>query len=108
MLLLIYPDLHNAIYPLVEVRVDDDGRNWTVPSCDIGGRTGERRVIGFYLVGPAGRALFRYYREAAKVHNETNNLLQRAVPETDIKHLPLILERTHDMIKCAEVLVIRE
>jgi hypothetical protein len=46
MLLRIYPDFNNGIYPWAEVRLDADEKNWTVADCDIGGRAGDRRVLG--------------------------------------------------------------
>jgi hypothetical protein len=108
MLLRIYPDFNNGIYLWAEVRLDADGKNWTVADCDIGGRVGDRRVLGVYLVGPSGKALFQYFREAAEVHNATNANLLKASPGAEIRHLPLIFERTPDMVKCAEVIVTRK
>jgi hypothetical protein len=107
MLLRFYPDAGNAFYPWADVRLDPDNKGWTVVDCDIGSKTGDRRILAIYLVGASGKALISYYREASRVHNATNEKL-RKVSDEKIELLPLIPEKTGDMIKCAEVLVVRE
>jgi hypothetical protein len=89
------------------VRLNPDNKRWTVVDCDIGGRKGDRRILAVYLVGESGKALIRYFRDASRVHNATNEKL-RKFPDEKIETLPLIVEKTRDMIKCAEVLVVRE
>jgi hypothetical protein len=100
MILRIYPD--NGFIPLMEVQFGNDGKSWTANGCDIGGKSGERRRLGAYLVGPSGKALFRYFREASAVHNKTKVSLEKLSSER-AEFLPLIYERTNDMVKCAEV-----
>jgi hypothetical protein len=101
MVLRIYPDTkRRAIHPLREVDYADDGKSWNAKGCDIGGAPGENRALGIYLVGEAGQALIDYYDEAAKVHKRSK--------KPDSENLPLIVERTPDMIKCKEVPLVRE
>jgi len=58
-------------------------------------------VLGVYLVGKSGQALIDYYYKAA--------IVQQATRRSDAKEtLPLIEERTEDMIKCKEVALLRK
>ena len=101
MVLRIYPDTkHRAIHPLREVEYGNDGKSWNAKGCDIGGKPGDNRVLGIYLVGQSGLALFDYYDEAAKVHIATKR--PNSAP------LPPITVRTPDMIKCEEVALVRK
>jgi hypothetical protein len=77
MLLRVYPDAGHAVYPWAEVRLNPDNKRWTVVDCDIGGRKGDRRILAVYLVGESGKALIRYFREASRVHNATNEKLRK-------------------------------
>jgi hypothetical protein len=101
MVLRIYPDTkRRSVHPLREVEYGDDGKSWNAKGCDIGGRPGENRALGIYLVGPSGQALFDYYDEAARAHETTKN--------PGAKNLPLIAVRTPDMIMCKEVPLVRK
>ena len=100
MVLRIYPNSRNGIHPLKEVKFTDD-KTWHADDCDMGGKTDDRRTVGAYLVGPSGQALFRYYSEAANQHYELRNV-------KNFKYLPLIYERTLDMVKGDEVGVRRK
>jgi hypothetical protein len=100
----IYPERQNAMYPLVEARLLDDNK-WIAESCDPGGVSGSRRRLGVYMVGPSGRALLRYFKDARSAHNRA----RRLVPEEkkdDADIFPLITECTQDMIMCADVFVV--
>jgi hypothetical protein len=100
MVLRIYPNARYGIHPLKEVTFTGN-KAWHADDCDVGGKTNDPRTIGAYLVGPSGQALFRYYSEAANQHYELRHA-------KDFKFLPLIYERTPDMVKCAEVGVRRK
>ena len=100
MILRIYPD--DGFIPLKEVDVDDDGVSWKASGCDIGGKSGDPRSLAAYLVGPSGKALFRYFREAAAVHNKMKVSFEKLSTE-GAEFLPLIYEKTTDMVECAKV-----
>jgi hypothetical protein len=106
MIFRIYPQLDNAIYPLYEVTLNDDGKSWYALNCHIGGSTGHQRILGAYLVGPSGQALIKYFKEAESRHGEALAQAKASLPAT-LVYLPLITRRTKDMIKGAEVRVTR-
>jgi hypothetical protein len=105
MILRIYPEFGNGFIPLKDAVLDPDKKGWTAFSCDIGGKRKDKRAFGVYLVGPSGQALFRYFREATTEHNITKERLETH-PGEKANYLPLIQEKTRDMIKCAEVPVV--
>jgi hypothetical protein len=94
MIFRIYPDLGRAIYLLREVDYLEDGK-WIAKGCDIGGKTGNNRSLGVYLVGKSGQALFKYSKRATDVQKETGK-------PPGANNLAFIYEdeRTEDMIMC--------
>ena len=106
MILRIHPDSQGGFVPLKEVKFIDKKR-WVAEQCDIGGKTGDARALGVYLVGKSGQALFGYFRDAADVHNPMKIELE-AFSKREQKFLPLIKEKTTDMIEGAEVAVKRK
>jgi hypothetical protein len=81
-----------------------------VPDCDIGGTTGDRRIIGAFLINPAGQVLIEYFRAAARRHNQWMDKLQVARNEPD-RYLPNIerdaIEKV-EMIECDRVDLVRK
>ena len=107
MVLRIYPKEGNAIYPLKpEVRIKNDGKTWVAYSCVVGGPrvSADQLKIGIYLVGPSGKALINYFRDAERTYKSNIKLLKPGAEE-DFQSLPHIRERTNDMIMCDEVFV---
>jgi hypothetical protein len=107
MVLRIYPKDGNAFYPLKpEVRIEEGGKTWIANSCVVGGPTvsADQLKIGIYLVGPSGRALINYFRDAERTHNENKKLLKPGTQEK-FRPLPHIRDRTNDMLECHEVFV---
>lgn len=102
-----YSGRYLTIYPMSEAGFSEDGKSWTAPACNIGGSTGDSRTIGIYLVGPSGRALIRYFKDAEAVHGRALAQVWQSVSE-EARTLPLITDLTADMVKCAEVLVKRK
>jgi hypothetical protein len=86
----------------VEIRKDG---TWQALDFDIGGQKGERREIAAYLVGPGGRALLDYYKEAASIHGVARRQLVDMGKAAAF--LPLIIATTPDMLKCDSVHVVR-
>jgi hypothetical protein len=83
-LVRIYRD--NRYYPLVEIKMKP-GETVYRREVEIGGKIGEPREIGAFVVGPAGQALFDYQREAAQRHNKL--VVDFNVPETrEGRYLP--------------------
>jgi hypothetical protein len=110
MVLRIYPKEGNAFYPLKpEVRFTDGGKEWIADGCVVGGPrvSADQLKIGVYLVGPSGRALINYFRDAERTHKGNIKLL-RPGAEENFQPLPHIRERTNDMIMCDEVFVYRK
>ncbi len=89
-----------------DVRILDDN-TWIANACDIGGESGHPRKLAIYMVGPAGRALIRYFKEAESSHNSVRSLLKPG-KEKEFQFLPLIKEKTPDTIMCAEVFIYRK
>jgi hypothetical protein len=98
MIFRIYPE--GDFVPLTEARLEPDGKGWNAPGCDIGGKTGNTRIIGAYLVGKSGQALIQYYKAATDFH--------RQVKTNPNEFLPRISVKTEDMIRGDEVLVFRK
>jgi hypothetical protein len=94
MIFRIYPN--RSFVPMHEVHFETD-QSWSFNGCNLGGKTGQTRTIGAYLVGKSGQALIRYYEEATEFH--------RSVKTNPEEFLPRITSMTEDMIRCDEVIV---
>ena len=90
--------------PVRKATIDIENNAWVAHSCSVGGKPGETRDLGAYLVGPSGAALINYYRSAADLHKQTMEQL-RASSGNQADYLPAISARTLDMIECARVSV---
>ena len=84
-----------------------DQETWQAEQCYIGGKAGDKRYIGVYLVGPGGTALLDYYTKASREHKKLMKQLQDLTDE-EAKYLPLIEKYTPDMVECARVGVTRK
>jgi hypothetical protein len=96
----IYPD-SNRLVPMGVADVNYKTGAWRAIGCNIGGRPGNARIIGAYLVGPSGRVLFDYYNQVEPLVRMLRNDAQKP----DVRLPPLT--RTADMIECDRVGVIR-
>jgi len=82
-----------------------EGR-WEAYRCHAGGRSGEKRFIAAFLVGPSGSALIEYHDEAAQVHRKTMDQLRKASEgKEEGDFLPAIYKQTADMDECDRKLV---
>jgi hypothetical protein len=97
----IYPG-HDSFLPLRKVNIEDGDQTWIAPQCDVGGKSGEDRALGAYLVGPATQEFFKYFKDAARVHNRWMDNLKVPKEAAD-RYLPNIERMTKDMIKCDRV-----
>jgi len=102
----IYPGPDSYI-PIADARVHVETGKWEAERCDIGGKAGDKRSIGVYLVGPNGTALLHYYEIARRVHRSTMDELRKATGDEG-SYLPPIEKRTPDMIECHRVSVLRK
>lgn len=102
----LYPGKEHFV-PLSQATLDLANQTWEALSCDIKGKSGERRQLGAYLVGPAGKILIECWREASQVHNEVSEELTKATGAPRV-WLPPIPRITPDIIECARVSVTRE
>ena len=103
--LRVYPGSENYI-PIGEGRIDIKSGTWMAEQCNIGGKTGDKRWIAAYIVGPGGAALLSYYEKAARVHKSVMNQLRSATGKEG-EYLPLMDKRTPDMLECDRVSVTR-
>jgi hypothetical protein len=91
--------------PLRNVILSSGQEEWSVPDFNVGGRSGEHRIITAALVGPAGQVLFSYFSSAARRHNTWMDRLKVDGDERD-RYLPN-LERQMmakvDIIECDRV-----
>ncbi len=90
-------------------RIAIDQGTWEAKQCNIGGKAkpGDERFIGAFLVGPGGAVLLDYHTQAAREHKAQINQLRDSTDKKDY-YLPLLEERTPDMVECDRVLVRRE
>jgi len=96
----IYPTSPESYIPIADARMLEGGK-WRAERCDIGGRRGDERSIGVYLVGPNGAALIDYYTLARRLRRSTDEVLKAIGKEGS--YLPPIEKRTLDMIECGRV-----
>jgi hypothetical protein len=93
-MLRIYPG-SNGFIPMGVAEVDYKARIWRATGCDIGGRPGNSRIIGAYLVGPSGRVLFDYYHQA----NDLVRMLKKDAGKDDVNLPPLDANRGYDRVR---------
>lgn len=98
-ILRMYPE--GGFIPMSRAEPDYNSGTWRANGCNIGGVSGNARIIGAYIVGPSGRTLFEYYSQANSVLK-----IARSLAKKDDLYLPP-LKPTQDMVECARVGVIR-
>ncbi|OLD24311.1 MAG: hypothetical protein AUJ04_09315 [Acidobacteria bacterium 13_1_40CM_3_55_6] len=76
---------------------------WTADHCNAGGKSGDRRSIAAFIVGPSGAALIEYHDEAVRVHRKTMRELEQLTKKDRDDWLPAILVDTPDMVECHRV-----
>jgi hypothetical protein len=101
----IYPN--DDFVPLRKAKIDIRTRIWRALSCDIGGKSGDKREFAAYIVGPSGAAFIEYYFAASRAHKQVRDQLVRLTPNEDIPWPPVIRNGTTDMVDCARVSVQR-
>ena len=82
------------------------GQEWEAMDVDLGGEPGDQRGIEAWVVGPNGDALLKLWTESARVHNQVNHELKKSSGSFG-KWLPYIHQPTHDMTRCAKIVVMR-
>jgi hypothetical protein len=97
--------------PVQRVALMQGQTEWSCAGFRVGGSSsGDVRIIGAFLVGPVGQAMFAYVLNAAGHHNEWMDKL--GIPPNDPKrNLPEVQNAAIgllDMIECDRVRVIRD
>lgn len=101
----IYPG-SDRMTPIGIANIDLEKGTWEAQHCHAGGKSGDKRAIAVFLVGPSGAALIDYHNEAAQVHKKTLQQLRDKGLEGDF--LPAIGSRTLDMFECHRVPIKRK
>jgi hypothetical protein len=84
-------------YPYRKVELQEGATDWK-EEMEIGGRPGERRGVGVFVVGPPGLALIRYLRESTKRHDGWMDKLE--VPkDANERYLPALTRELMDAVK---------
>jgi hypothetical protein len=96
----IYPGSDRMI-PIGKAIVDISMKTWVADHCHAGGRTGERRFIGVFLVGSAGAALIDYYNDANRVHRKMIDQLRATGAE--VEYLPTLSVNLPNSFECHRV-----
>lgn len=102
----IYPGSDNFTPVGSKARIEIEKGTWEADHCHVGGKTGDRRALAAFIVGPSGAALIEYHNEAMRVHRKTLDQL-RAAGGGDGDFLPSIELRTEDMAECHRIAVWR-
>jgi hypothetical protein len=100
-ILRIIPGRGGGFIPAGRAVPDYKSGTWRASGVDIGGRPGDSRIIGAYLVGPSGRIQFAYFDSA----NDVLKIARSLAKKEDI-YLPPLMP-TADMVECAQVGVFR-
>ncbi len=101
----VYPGTENFV-PLGKARIDLGKKSWVADRCTLGGKTGDKRALAAYIVGPSGEVLINFHNSAASVHRVTMEELRKATGAT-AEFLPTIAGRTADMFECDRVSLVR-
>jgi hypothetical protein len=81
----IYPG-NDTFMPIGRARMKE-GNKWSAEGCDLGGQSGDTRIIGAYVVGPIGKLFLSNYRDCQNTHWST---LKQFGLEKEGPHLPLL------------------
>ena len=96
-LIRIYPT--GRFWPVQRIFVSERQTRWEGRGYWVGGRSGQERGIGAFLVGPGGQKMFDYLLEAAEHHNSWMDKAKIA-PNTEGRNLPPI---PHDAMWALDV-----
>jgi len=99
----VYPNARFT--PLRQARIDPKRRKWDALSCDPGGKTGDKRELAVYMVGPGGKVLIDYYSRASQVFYQVRERLIKISSSEDVAWLPAMEIGTPDMVECDRILV---
>ena len=99
----IYPG-SERMTPIGKATVDASAGAWVADHCHAGGKTGDKRSIGVFLIGAAGTALIEYHNDAARVHRKTMEQL-RVATGSEGDFLPALPANVPDMFECHRVAV---
>lgn len=94
----LYDD--GRIYPLRECTINESEKSWDASNCDIGGKQREERSFSVNIVGPDGKALISYVREAGQKFRPVRDDLVKLSGNSNVPYLPSVLERTRDIVQC--------
>ncbi len=76
---------------------------WIADNCNVGGKSGDRRSIAAFIVGPSGAALIEYHYDAGRVHRKTVLELEQLTQKQRDDWLPALPVDTPDMVECHRV-----
>ena len=98
----IYPG-SAKMSPIGKARIVLSDGEWTAELCNVGGKSGDKRSIAAFIVGPSGAALIEYHDDAARIHRKTMRELEQLTKKQRDDWLPAIPFDTPDMIECHRV-----
>ena len=98
----IYPG-SARMTPIGKVTIVLSAGEWSADHCNAGGKSGDRRSIAAFIVGPSGAALIEYHDNAARVHRKTMLELEQLTKKQGDNWLPAIPVDTPDMVECHRV-----
>ena len=79
-------------------------KKWVADNCSAGGRSGEKRSIAAFIVGPSGASLIDYHIDAARIHRKTMDQLRQATGDEG-EYLPAIRTDAPDMFESDRVAI---
>ena len=97
----IYPG-SERMTPIGRATLDMNAGTWLADNCHAGGKSGEKRSIAAFIVGPAGTSLIEYHNDAARTHRKTMDQL-RQTSGNEGEYLPAIPTNTPDMLEVHRV-----
>jgi hypothetical protein len=89
--------------PIGKATIDLSAGEWVADNCNVGGKSGDKRSIAAFIVGPSGAALIEYHDNAGKIHRKTMLELEQLTKKQRDDWLPAIPVDTPDMFECYRV-----
>jgi len=97
----IYEGNTPRMTPIGMATIEDS--DWTAHQCDAGGKSGDKRSIAAFIVGPSGAALIEYHDGAARAHRKTMDELEGLTKTKRDDWLPALPANAPDMFECHRV-----
>lgn len=89
--------------PIGKANIVLSKHEWTAELCNVGGKSGDRRSIGAFIVGPSGAALITYHDDAGRVHRRTMRELEQLTNTPRDDWLSAIPVDTPGIVECHRV-----